>query len=221
MPLCFPVEPGTGGSGATGALNCPTKSLARAPAGGDVLIVALLGLLGGALAAVVSLRNLDGTVTAYDVPLALGMLKMPIGALTAIVGLVAIQGDFLPGLSAFDSQGQILAYAFVFGFAQQVFMRLLDRRAEALLDGLPGRGGPAAPAPPMPPPVAEATEATGGLAVPAGGAVVLDAAEFEEEVDDEPEEPQVLPNPEGDDDDQVQDDEQVDLLPDAPEPDDR
>jgi hypothetical protein len=61
-----------------------------------------------------------------------------LGALTAILGLVAIQGMFIPGLSQLDSQGQILAYALVLGFAQQALSRLLDKQAQILLEGLPG-----------------------------------------------------------------------------------
>jgi hypothetical protein len=109
--------------------------------------VAALGALGGALAATLSIRNLRGTSTPYDVPVALAFLKVPLGALTAILALVAIQGDFVPGLSILDSQGQILAYALVFGFAQQAFSRLLDQRAQDLLEGLPG-GASTEPAPP-------------------------------------------------------------------------
>jgi hypothetical protein len=37
------------------------------------------------------------------------MLKGPLGAFTPVVGPVAIQGDFVPGLSVLDSQEQILA----------------------------------------------------------------------------------------------------------------
>ena len=75
--------------------------------GSDILVVALLGLLGGALAAAVSIRNLRGTSTPYDVPVALALLKVPLGAFTAIVGLVAIQGKLRPrpvgaGLAAAD-----------------------------------------------------------------------------------------------------------------------
>jgi hypothetical protein len=103
--------------------------------------VAALGALGGALAATLSIRNLKGTSTPYDVPVALAFLKVPLGAMTALLALIAIQGDFVPGLSVLDSQGQILAYALVFGFAQQAFSRLLDQRAQTLLEGLPGGTG--------------------------------------------------------------------------------
>ncbi len=129
MPLCFDAA----------VPSCPTSQGAGAvPRGADILIVAVLGALGGALAATLSIRNLKGTSTPYDVPVALAALKVPMGSLTAILGLVAIQGEFVPGLSELDSQGQILAYALVFGFAQQALSRLLDQQAQSLLEGLPG-----------------------------------------------------------------------------------
>jgi hypothetical protein len=147
LPLCFPNEVSAGRAIVESGLNCPTRSDTTDPSGGDVLIVALLGLLGGALGATISVRNLRGTSTPYDVPVALAMLKVPLGAFTAILGLVAIRGDFIPGLSVLDSQEQILAYALVLGFAQQVFTRLLDRQAQSLLSDLPSRDSATAPQP--------------------------------------------------------------------------
>ena len=141
MPLCFPSD-GLASDGSS-TLNCPTGEGFSVPHGNDIVVVALLGLLGGALAAAVSIRNLRGTSTPYDVPVALSLLKVPLGAFTAILGLVAIQGNFVPGLSALDSQQQILAYALVLGYGQQVFTYTLDRRAQTLLDGLPSKDGSA------------------------------------------------------------------------------
>jgi hypothetical protein len=86
-----------------------------------------------------SIRNLRGTSSPYDVPVALAFLKVPLGAFTAILGLVAIQGEFIPGLSSLDSQQQILAYALLLGFGQQVFTHSLDVRAQSLLEALPGK----------------------------------------------------------------------------------
>jgi hypothetical protein len=169
MPLCFPNEIAVSTDPLTtevDGLNCPTASRTTGPSSGDVLVVGLLGLLGGALAASISIRNLKGTTSPYDVPVALAVLKVPLGAFTAVLALVAIRADFVPGLSALDSQEQILAYALVFGFAQQLFTRLLDQRAQTLLEHLPSKDAadepprpppsqPAPPAPPAPPPVAE------------------------------------------------------------------
>lgn len=149
MPLCFPATTATNVT-TGGGQNCPTASGISGPRHPDIGIVAVLGALGGSLAATLSIRNLKGTSTPYDVPVALAMLKVPLGAFTAILALVAIQGDFVPGLSALDSQGQILAYALVFGFAQQALTRLLDQRAQSLLEGLPG-GTSTEPLPPGPP----------------------------------------------------------------------
>jgi hypothetical protein len=153
MPLCFPHEVAVSADPPVtrvDGLSCPTRSQTDEASGGDVFVVALLGLLGGALAASISIRNLKGTTSPYDVPVALALLKVPLGAFTAILALVAIRAEFVPGLSSLDSQEQILAYALVFGFAQQLFTRLLDQRAQTLLDNLPSKD--AADQPPRPPP---------------------------------------------------------------------
>lgn len=143
MPLCFPnevvVDVGPPATTRQSGFNCPTGFRRAGPSQGDVLVIALLGLLGGALAASISIRNLKGTVAPYDVPVALAMLKVPLGAFTAVLALVAIRADFVPGLSNLDSQEQILAYALLLGFAQQLLTRLLDQRAQTLLDGLPSK----------------------------------------------------------------------------------
>jgi hypothetical protein len=140
MPLCFPnqvVE--SAGTTIDQHLNCPTRSHTGEPTGGDIWVVALLGLLGGALAAAVSVRNLRGTSTPYDVPVALAWLKVPLGAFTAILGIVAIHGGFVPGFSVLDSQEQILAYALFLGFGQQAFTSGLDKRAQSLLSRIPSK----------------------------------------------------------------------------------
>jgi hypothetical protein len=155
VPLCFPNEVTNAETGVTTVKgwNCPTgteltgSNAAASAQPFDILVVAMLGALGGALTAALSIRNLKGTSTPYDVPVALAILKVPLGAFTAILALVAIQGKFVPGLSVLDSQGQILAYALVFGFAQQALSRLLDRQAQTLLEGLPG-GTASEPKPP-------------------------------------------------------------------------
>jgi hypothetical protein len=139
IPLCF--------DSSSTSVSCPTTSGTTAkPTWSDILVVTGLGALGGAFAATLAIRNLKGTSTPYDVPVALAALKVPLGALTAILGLVAIKGGFAPGLSNLDNQGQILAYTLLFGFSQQALSRLLDKRAQDLLEGLPG-GEAVAPLP--------------------------------------------------------------------------
>lgn len=130
IPLCF--TPSTTES------ICPSSAArASTPANTDVIVVALMGLLGGALSVAFTVQRLRGTSAPYDIPLAVTLNKLPSGVLTSIVGLVLIQGDFVPGLSNLDNQGQILAYAILFGFAQQVATRFIDQKAAEVIDSVP------------------------------------------------------------------------------------
>jgi hypothetical protein len=153
LTLCFGPEPTTAPGGVPEPVQgppgvaCPSgdappepgTQARRLPAPGDVTLVALLGMLGGGLSAAVSLRGLQGTSTPYNVPVALALLKLPSGALSALVGLLFIRGEFVPGLSQLDSQPQILAYAFLFGIAQQLVTGAVDRQAQDILTKVPSK----------------------------------------------------------------------------------
>jgi len=129
MKLCFD---GTGGQAcATGGE--PTRR--------DALIIAVLGATGGAMAAVVAVRRIQGTSTPYGVPLALALLKLPFGALSALVGMMLIHGQVVPGLTNLDNPGQILAYALILGVAQQALTTMIDRRGQELLHRIPSKRG--------------------------------------------------------------------------------
>jgi hypothetical protein len=127
VPLCFTTADVT---------SCPAGQ--GHASSGDVQVVALLGLLGGTLAAAVSIRNTNGTSTPYNVAIALALLKFPAGALTAVGALIVIRGELVPGLTALDTP-QILAYVLVFGYAQQLLTGLVDKRALNLLGSIPSR----------------------------------------------------------------------------------
>jgi hypothetical protein len=160
MPLCFTpavtagaAQPGAATAGGAQPVNsttvCPSGDR-QAPSGGDVLIVSGLGLLGGALAGAFAIRNIRGSSTPYDIPIALAFLKVPSGSLTAVAGILLLGGGFVPGLSELDSQRQILAYALVFGYAQQLGTRFIDDRAQTILNSLPSKDPEAKqPEPPL------------------------------------------------------------------------
>ena len=99
----------------------------------DMLLVELIGLVAATLAAATALRRLQGTSTAFSVPLALAVLKLPSGMLTAALGLLLMRADFVPGLSALDTPAQIIGWAVVFGYAQELFTRFVDQRAQTVL----------------------------------------------------------------------------------------
>ena len=104
----------------------------------DISIVMLVGLLAASVASAAALRNVKGTSTPYSLPVALAVLKLPTGALTALLGLLLMRGNFVPGLSALDSSAQIIAWAIVFGYAQQLLTRLVDQQAHTVLEDVGG-----------------------------------------------------------------------------------
>lgn len=138
VPLCF--DPNAANE-TTQPLACPTgtESAAGTTPGlpWDAGVVALFGLVGGALTAAIAVQKIKGTSTPYAIPLALAAFKLPFGALGALIGLLFIQGQFVPGLSALDKPAQILAYAVVLGSAQQIATRLVDQRAQSILSAVP------------------------------------------------------------------------------------
>jgi hypothetical protein len=116
---------------------CPTGA---APTSTDIWLVEVVGLVSASVAAAFSLRNIRGTSTPYSLPVALALLKLPTGALTAVLGLLLMRGEFVPGLSALDSSAQIISWAVVFGYAQQLFTGLVDQQAKSVLQDVGGRG---------------------------------------------------------------------------------
>jgi hypothetical protein len=108
----------------------------------DVALIELIGLIAASVAAAATLRRARGTSTPYSVPFALAMLKLPLGALTAVLGVLFMRGGFVPGLSALDTPAQILAWAILFGYAQQVFTRMVDTRGHDVLDAAGGHAKP-------------------------------------------------------------------------------
>jgi hypothetical protein len=160
VPLCFERPAAATGTGPQGLGNVCPSGLRQSPSPGDMPIVAGLGAIGGLLAALLSIRTLRGTSVPYGIPGALALLKVPAGMLTAVAGILLFGGGFVPGLSNLDSQRQILAYALVFGYAQQLITRLVDDRAQSILNKIPSKdaeaGAAEPPAGPAAAPVAPA-----------------------------------------------------------------
>ena len=108
----------------------------------DLLVVELVGLTAAAIAAAAAIKNIRGSSDRYGLTVALAALKLPTGAITAFLGLLLMRGQFVPGLSALDTSAQILAWALVFGYAQQLFTRLVDQQGQTVLNSVPSAHGP-------------------------------------------------------------------------------
>jgi hypothetical protein len=150
LPVCFQPVQITPAQGQARRIVCPTqeselpaqadidKVLAATVDPWDVPLIEFLGLIAAAVATATALRKVRGTSTPYSLPAALALLKLPLGALTALLGLILMRGNFVPGLSALDSSAQIIGWAVVFGYAQQVFTQVVDRKAQDLLEDVGG-----------------------------------------------------------------------------------
>jgi hypothetical protein len=138
-------RPGAPGAGRDGSVRGRERRFAEAEKEAvrswDIPLIQLVGLIAAAVAGAAALRSIRGTSTPYSIPVALALLKLPTGALTALLGLLLMRGQFVPGLSALDFPAQVLAWAIAFGYAQQLFTRLVDQQGQQVLDSV---GGPKA-----------------------------------------------------------------------------
>jgi hypothetical protein len=172
IPLCFAPDEKTivcptatervQGGGGGGQIETADAAAAQARAvdtqmrdtasAWDIPIVEIVGLLAAALAAAFAVRSIEGTSTPYDLPVAVALLKLPAGALTAVLGLLLMRGGFIPGLSALDTSAQIIAWAVVFGYSQQLLTHFVDVQARTVLDKVGGAENPQLGTPMGPPP---------------------------------------------------------------------
>ncbi|MFD6973528.1 hypothetical protein ACFWBA_35405, partial [Streptomyces sp. NPDC059949] len=155
VPLCFTPE-----SRGDYAVVCPSNSaqVGRTPPSAaeisatarsyDYLVIEIVGVVAASIASAATLRRIRGTALPYNVPVVLALLKLPTGALTAPLGLLLMRGGFVPGLSALDSTAQIIAWAIIFGYSQQLFTKFVDSQGQAVLDAVHGPNGMPATASP-------------------------------------------------------------------------
>jgi hypothetical protein len=136
LVVCPTAQAAVAGNQPAGQQPSPAAvdaAVRRATRPWDIALVEFVGLLGATVAATVALRRSRGTTDPYSLPAALAMLKVFIGALTAFLGLELVRAEFIPGLTALDSSAQIIAWAVVLGYAQQLFTRAIDQQAQTLL----------------------------------------------------------------------------------------
>lgn len=149
VPLCFPdpgLEDDATETDAAGGVEegspepvCPSGRSGE-PTGGDVGVVVLFGLVGSALTAV---RSVAHRAPPTPMPLASvrvfqATLKLTTGMLAALLGLLFLRAGAVPGFTALDAQSEIIAYAVVFGAAQQVLTRIIDNRSNTLVTAATG-----------------------------------------------------------------------------------
>jgi hypothetical protein len=99
----------------------------------EIASIELWGVLGGLVGALAGLRNLRGSAQPVGLQFAQIALKIPAGALTALVGVILLQAALTPNTLAVED-GKIAAFAILFGAAQETITTFVDRTAGTLLD---------------------------------------------------------------------------------------
>ncbi len=102
------------------------------PDGSDVAVIEFLGGLGGLLSAVATLRQARNFQRFYGLPLAQSILKVPLGAASALAGILLVQHGLFGSIGPLG-WGTAMSYALIFGVAQIAVTKQIDSRAGDLL----------------------------------------------------------------------------------------
>jgi hypothetical protein len=111
------------------------------PDGWYVLELEVIASLSGLAGAALTLKNYIGYRHTYGLPVVQALLKGSAGAATGLLG-VLLAGSGLVNSLTLRPGAQIFAVALIFGYAQYLFTRLLDRQAKDILAGAGSRSDP-------------------------------------------------------------------------------
>lgn len=100
---------------------------------GDLVAIELWGALGGLVGIIPAIGRLRLTSRPSSLQIAQLVLKPIAGGAVALFAIVLLQGGLIKQLSPV-ADNAIAAYAVLFGFAQEILTRAIDRRAGTLLD---------------------------------------------------------------------------------------
>jgi hypothetical protein len=106
------------------------------PKVGDIAVVEVVGLVGGTLAAVRAIASSRRVVDPYAVHVAQALLKAAAGGVTAVLGIMLLSASNLQ----VSNPVQILAFAVVFGYSQELVTHIISTKEEALLNSALPRG---------------------------------------------------------------------------------
>jgi hypothetical protein len=115
-----------------GRLACASGGTTSGP--GEVWLTQVMGAVGAIVASVVSLVRRRPSLSPYILIGYQALIKVLLGALLAVVGVLALGAGIGEGLIGIRTQAAVLVAAVVFGYAQQLGTRLLDNYADRLLN---------------------------------------------------------------------------------------
>lgn len=95
--------------------------------------VELVGAIAGLIVAIVALNKLAGLRGPYSLQFVQATLKIPMGALTGLIGAVLVRSGELT-IGPATTPVVLFTWVFVFGAAQQLVTRFVDKKAATVLD---------------------------------------------------------------------------------------
>jgi hypothetical protein len=100
-----------------------------------LLLIMLFGSVGALITAIPAMAAVPQVRSPYNFPLQQALVKIVVGSLSAVVGVVTIGN---PGVATgFASLEAVLGIAIVFGAGQQAVTRFLDKRAGKIIESAP------------------------------------------------------------------------------------
>jgi hypothetical protein len=132
-PTPQPTSTVTPAAGPETSSSSSAESTSGSTTFSEIASIELWGVLGALIGALAGLRNLRGSTQPVGLQLAQIALKIPAGALTALVGVILLQAALTPN-SRPVVDGHIAACAILFGAAQEAITAFVDRTAGNLLD---------------------------------------------------------------------------------------
>jgi hypothetical protein len=98
-------------------------------------LVSLFGAIGALIVAVPPLAKAAGTWNPFSLPLYQLLLKLVLGPVFAIVGVLLLKSGLILNIKFPSDLPDLLTWAIVFGAAQQTVTRAVDRRAADIVSG--------------------------------------------------------------------------------------
>jgi hypothetical protein len=100
-----------------------------------ILVVMLFGAIGALITAIQAISNIPLDSGPFNLPLQQALLKLVLGPLVALIGLLILDTDVLQ-IGMPKSWAGVLVLAIVFGAGQQAVTRYVDQRASEVLTAI-------------------------------------------------------------------------------------
>jgi len=118
----------------------PRADIIQRPTGGEdvsrwalLILVMAFGAVGGLITSIPALAALPRVKGPFNFPLQQAFLKIALGSVTAVVGVIVTGSAGVT--TGYASMQALAGVALVFGAAQQAVTQFLDRRADQILEG--------------------------------------------------------------------------------------